>query len=73
MDWEKFSFQFLLKPRDVMADLISIEAYKEAAVNLVLPADWRQQLDKLNRVRAVHGTTALEGNPLPDDAGPSLQ
>lgn len=64
MNWEKFSFQFLLKPRDVMDELISIEAYKEAAMNLVLPADWREQLDKLNRVRAVHGTTALEGNPL---------
>jgi len=47
-----------------MTEVISIEAYKEAALNLVLPADWREQLDKLNRVRAVHGTTALEGNPL---------
>ncbi|OFW02892.1 MAG: hypothetical protein A3I61_11795 [Acidobacteria bacterium RIFCSPLOWO2_02_FULL_68_18] len=64
MDWEKFSFVFQLRPRDVMAELISIEAYKEAALNLILPSDWRQQLDKLNRVRAVHGTTALEGNPL---------
>jgi len=30
----------------------------------VLPSAWREQLDKLNRVRAVYGTTALEGNPL---------
>jgi Fic family protein len=44
--------------------IVSIEAYKEAALNLVLPPDWREQLDKLNRVRAVYGTTALEGNPL---------
>ena len=47
-----------------MNEVISIEAYKEAAQNLVLPADWREQLDRLNRIRAVHGTTALEGNPL---------
>lgn len=44
--------------------LVQIEAYKEAALNLVLPPDWRDSLDQLNRVRAVHGTTALEGNPL---------
>ena len=30
----------------------------------MLPPDWKTQLDRLNRVRAVHGTTALEGNPL---------
>ena len=30
----------------------------------MLPPDRKTQLDQLNRVRAVHGTTALEGNPL---------
>src|SRR5713226_42765 len=66
MDWERFSFdyQLNLNAQGIILDLISIEAYREAAMNLVLPADWREQLDKLNRVRAVHGTTALEGNPL---------
>src|SRR6266849_2803284 len=64
MNWERFTFQFRLEARDLTAELISIEAYKEAAMNLILPSDWREQLDKLNRVRAVHGTTALEGNPL---------
>ena len=63
MNWE-FSFDFQLNSMAVMSELISIEAYKEAASNLVLPADWREQLDRLNRVRAIHGTTALEGNPL---------
>ena len=47
--------------------MITIDAYREAAFNLVLPADWRDQLGRLNRVRAVHGTTALEGNPLSED------
>jgi Fic family protein len=64
MDWTSFSFEYRLHTGGLLPDLISIEAYKEAALNLVLPPDWRKQLDKLNRVRAVYGTTALEGNPL---------
>ena len=64
MDWAKFSFNYKLDLDGLLADMVSIEAYREAALNLVLPPDWREQLDKLNRVRAVHGTTALEGNPL---------
>ena len=45
---------------------MSIEACKLSAQNLILPPDWREQLDRLNRVRAIHGTTALEGNLLTD-------
>ncbi len=64
MDWNKFSFDYHLDVANFWPDLIAIEAYKEAALNLVLPPDWRAQLDRLNRIRAVYGTTALEGNPL---------
>lgn len=64
MDWARFSFEFQLRHEELFDRLISIEAYREAALNLCLPPDWKEQLDKLNRVRAVHGTTALEGNPL---------
>lgn len=66
MDWKKFSFEYALDQyqQDLIQDLISIEAYREASLNLVLSPEWRHQLDKLNRVRAVHGTTAIEGNPL---------
>lgn len=64
MDWSKFSFDYRLELESFLPEIISIEAYKEAALNLVLPPDWREQLDKLNRVRAVYGTTALEGNTL---------
>lgn len=63
-DWTTFSFEFRVSDMDVFRDVISIEAYREAATNLVLPANWKEQLDKLNRARAVHGTTAIEGNPL---------
>ena len=61
--WESFSFDYVLKQQDLFSDLIAIEGYKQAALNLVLPQEWRAQLDRLNRVRAVHGTTAIEGNP----------
>ncbi len=64
MDWGKFSFEYHLDAQGLFQDLISIEAYKEASLNLVFPQEWQSQLDKLNRVRAVRGTTAIEGNPL---------
>ena len=64
MDWERFSFEYRLNTQDLFRDLVSIEAYKEASLNLVFPQEWQHQLDRLNRVRAVHGTTAIEGNPL---------
>ena len=62
MDWSRFSFDYRIDTKSL--PLISIEAYKEAALNLILPPEWSTQLDRLNRMRAVHGTTALEGNPL---------
>ena len=62
--WEDFDFEYVLSPQDIFSELISIEGYKQAALNLVLPPEWSNQLDRLNRVRAVYGTTALEGNPL---------
>ncbi len=63
MDWGKPLFDYRYDSRNLFSQLVSIEAYKEAALNLVLPPDWREKLDRLNRVRAVYGTTALEGNP----------
>lgn len=64
MDWNSFTFEYRLDTTGAQPNLISIEAYREAALNLVLPPDWGEHLDKLNRIRAIHGTTALEGNPL---------
>ena len=62
--WEDFEFDYTLDSLDVFPDMVSIEGNKQAALNLILPPEWRSQLDRLNRIRAVHGTTALEGNPL---------
>ena len=64
MDWSKFSFEYRYKWEKLFVALVNIEAYKQSALNLVLPPDWKEKLDRLNRVRALYGTTALEGNPL---------
>ncbi len=62
--WEGFQFDCRIEEREFSGDLTAIEGYKLAALNLVLPPEWSEQLNRLNRVRAVHGTTAIEGNPL---------
>ena len=66
MDWKRFAFEFTLNldTQALRGTVINIEAYREASLNLILPPDWREQLDRLNRARQVHGTTALEGSPL---------
>lgn len=66
MNWDKFTFEYNYDARGLFSHLVQVEALREAALNLVLPPEWRQQLDKLTRVRVVYGTTALEGNPLPE-------
>src|SRR5271157_4792422 len=64
MDWKEFAFDYRLDTDGLFRHIVDIEAYREAALNLVLPPEWKSQLDRLNRIRAVRGTTALEGNPL---------
>jgi Fic family protein len=64
MDWKRFELDYRLDTVGLFDQLVEIEAYKEAALNLLLPPEWKAQLDRLNRIRVVHGTTALEGNPL---------
>ncbi|MCY3822651.1 MAG: Fic family protein [Nitrospinae bacterium] len=64
MDWRKFRFEYHYEPAGLTSTIISIEASKEAAMSLILPPEWGETLNKLNRVRAIHGTTAIEGNPL---------
>ncbi len=67
MDWDRFGFEYRIEREGLFPSLVQIEAYKEAALNLVLPPDWRNWLDRLNRIRVLHGTTALEGNPLSEE------
>ena len=64
MNWSCFSFDYRLELPGMMSVLVRIEGRKEAAMSLLLPSEWKEQLDVLNRIRTVHGSTALEGNPL---------
>ena len=64
MNWSCFSFDYRLELPGMMSVLVRIEGRKEAAMSLLLPSQWKEQLDVLNRIRTVHGSTALEGNPL---------
>ena len=64
MNWSCFSFDYRLELPGMMSVLVRIEGRKEAAMSLLLPSGWKEQLDVLNRIRTVHGSTALEGNPL---------
>lgn len=64
MEWDSFAFDWNLDEADLVPNLVAVEAHKQTVLNLILPPHWRDRLDRLNRIRAVHGTTALEGNPL---------
>lgn len=64
MDWLCFDFDYRLELPGMMSVLVRIEGRKEAAMSLLLPLEWKEQLDVLNRIRTIHGSTALEGNPL---------
>ena len=64
MDWSRFTFDYRLEHPHLVALLVRIDGSKGAVVNLLLPSGWKEQLNLLNRIRTVHGSTALEGNPL---------
>ncbi len=63
------SFKFSLHyDRDVLRqEVIHIEIYRQSLKNMFLPKDWQEDLRRLYIVRAVHGTTAIEGNPLSEE------
>ena len=66
MDWDRFQLDYHLDTtaHKLQGLLIQIEGYREAARVLVFPPAWKERLDRLNRIRAIRGTTGLEGNPL---------
>ena len=66
MDWNRFRFecQPILDHNRLLNLLVQIEGPRQAGSNHILPRNWQVQLNRLNRIRAVRGTTALEGNPL---------
>lgn len=64
MDWSRFSFEYRFDLSGFLPLIIRIEGRKEAAMSLLLPSEWKEGLDLLNRIRTIHGSTALEGNIL---------
>jgi Fic family protein len=66
-DWESFQFDINYKSDKLRDDLINIEAFRLSLNKLILPEEWVRDLQKLHIVRSVHGTTAIEGNPLSEE------
>ncbi len=66
-DWASFGFEIRYDRDAIRNELVNIEAYRLSLNQLILPQEWRVELQSLFIVRSVHGTTAIEGNPLPED------
>ena len=66
MDWERFSYEFHLT-KTFSDVLISIEGYRRAVERILIPYAWKNQLNRLNRIKAIHGTTAIEGNRMSEE------
>lgn len=66
MDWDKFSFTFYLS-QDFRKVLISIDACRQTVEWILIPNAWKTELNRLNRIRSIHGTTAIEGNLMSED------
>jgi len=62
--WDSFEFTVRVNQGELMQLLVEVEAYRRSIQQLPVPPDWAEELRRLNITRAVHGTTALEGNPL---------
>lgn len=71
-NWSSFKFELRFDAARLQRDIIKIEAYRLSLNQLYLPREWRDDLQKLYITRAVHGTTAIEGNPL-NEAQVALQ
>lgn len=56
-----------LNDPEIRETLVKIEAFKYSTQNLPIPPILRNKFDKINIIRAVRGTTAIEGNPLNEE------
>ena len=66
-NWESFRFELRYGRQNIQPELINIEAYRLSLNKLILPQEWTRDLQRLYIIRSVHGTTAIEGNPLSED------
>lgn len=63
-NWDSFNFRLDFAAETLQEELNQIEAYRLSLNRLILPQEWKQDLQRLFIIRTVHGTTAIEGNPL---------
>jgi Fic family protein len=62
-----FNLHLDLKNQRIFENIIEIEAYKKSTMKIPLPPGLKKRLDKLNIVRAIKGTTGIEGNTLSEE------
>lgn len=66
-NWESFKFESRYRQEKIQPELINVEVYRLSLNKLILPQEWTRDLQRLYITRSVHGTTAIEGNPLSEE------
>ncbi len=66
-NWDSSRFELRYDRRAFQPEIIEIEAYRLSLNKLILPQAWKADLQNLFIIRSVHGTTAIEGNPLSEE------
>lgn len=68
MEWEiAFNPQLGELNNEIWRLIIEIEAYKRSTLRLPLPPQMREQINQINIVRQIKGTTGIEGNTLTEE------
>ena len=55
------------KDRRLLSAIVEIEAYKRSVLKIPLPPGIKGELDRINIIRQIRGTTAIEGNTLTEE------
>lgn len=53
--------------RQLLSIIVEIEAYRRSVLKIPLPPAFKRELDRINIVRQIRGTTAIEGNTLTEE------
>jgi Fic family protein len=66
--WEvSFSPQIDPEDREILKTLVEIETYNRFIFRIPLPPGIQNRIDRLNIIRAIRGTTGIEGNTLTEE------
>lgn len=63
VEWE-INFEPRLRENEFFNELVQVQSYSQYLQEIPLPPGIRQDMDRLNIVRAIRGTTGIEGNKL---------